>query len=81
MQFISLYISLYLLSHNSSVGLKPILRLKTADGFAFEENDCLSVALEQNIISSDVIEYQMPPLPQRYIEMCQLLSIGKLLSL
>ncbi|KAL5293261.1 TONSL family protein [Megaselia abdita] len=58
----------------NSVGLKPILRLKTADGFAFEENDCLSVALEQNIISSEVIEYQMPPLPQRYLEMCQLLS-------
>lgn len=62
------------------MGLKPILRLKTADGFAFEENDCLSVALEQSVISSEVIEYQMPPLPQRYREMCQLLSIGKLIE-
>lgn len=52
------------------VGLKPLLRLKTADGFAYEENDSVSVALEQNMILATVMEWQISPLGQRYEEMC-----------
>ncbi|XP_023293316.2 tonsoku-like protein [Lucilia cuprina] len=52
------------------VGLKPLLRLKTADGFAYEENDPINVALEQNMILATVLEWQISPLGQRYEEMC-----------
>ncbi|KAM7354860.1 tonsoku-like protein [Cochliomyia hominivorax] len=52
------------------VGLKPLLRLKTADGFAYEENDPVNVALEQNMILATVLEWQISPLGQRYEEMC-----------
>ena len=54
----------------SLVGLKPLLRLKTADGFAFEENDTVNVAVEQNMIIGTVLEWQISPLGQRYQEMC-----------
>ncbi|XP_055842219.1 tonsoku-like protein [Episyrphus balteatus] len=52
------------------VGLKPQLRLKTADGFAFEENDPIKVAVEENMITATVIEWKISPLAQRYEEMC-----------
>lgn len=61
------------------MGLKPLLRLKTADGFAYEENDPVSVALEQNMILATVLEWQISPLAQRYEEMCIQLHKGKLL--
>ncbi|XP_011180541.1 tonsoku-like protein [Zeugodacus cucurbitae] len=56
------------------VGLKPVLRLKTADGFAYEENDSLNVALEQNMILATVLDWQISPLGQRYKEMCHQLK-------
>ncbi|XP_037944200.1 tonsoku-like protein [Teleopsis dalmanni] len=52
------------------VGLKPVLRLKTADGFAYEETDSVTVAVEQNMILATVLEWKLSPLPQRYDEMC-----------
>ncbi|XP_055914034.1 tonsoku-like protein [Eupeodes corollae] len=52
------------------IGLKPVLRLKTADGFAFEENDPIKVAVEENMITASVLEWKMSPLAQRYEEMC-----------
>ncbi|XP_073840267.1 tonsoku-like protein [Musca autumnalis] len=52
------------------VGLKPTLRLKTADGFAYEENDLVAVAVEQSMIVATVLEWQISPLGQRYEEMC-----------
>lgn len=52
------------------VGLKPQLRLKTADGFAFEENDPIKVAVEENMITAAVVEWKTSPLSQRYEEMC-----------
>uniref|UniRef100_A0A1I8Q8X6 Tonsoku-like protein n=1 Tax=Stomoxys calcitrans TaxID=35570 RepID=A0A1I8Q8X6_STOCA len=52
------------------VGLKPLLRLKTADGFAYEENDPINVAVEQSMILATVLEWQISPLGQRYEEMC-----------
>lgn len=60
----------------SLVGLKPLLRLKTADGFAYEENDPVNVALEQNMILATVQEWQISPLGQRYEEMCIQLHKG-----
>ncbi|XP_054733938.1 tonsoku-like protein [Anastrepha obliqua] len=56
------------------VGLKPVLRLKTADGFAYEENDSVNVALEQNMILATVLDWQISPLAQRYEEMCHQLK-------
>lgn len=47
-----------------------MLRLKTADGFAYEENDPVNVAVDQNMIVGTVIEWQISPLGQRYEEMC-----------
>ena len=61
---------------HSLVGLKPVLRLKTADGFAYEENDSLNVALEQNMILATVLDWQISPLGQRYEEMCHQLKRG-----
>ncbi|XP_075170251.1 tonsoku-like protein [Haematobia irritans] len=52
------------------VGLKPLLRLKTADGFAYEDNDPVNVAVEQNMILATVLEWQISPLGNRYEEMC-----------
>ncbi|XP_061393447.1 tonsoku-like protein [Musca vetustissima] len=52
------------------VGLKPTLRLKTADGFAYEESDLVAVAVEQSMILATVLEWQISPLGQRYEEMC-----------
>ncbi|XP_017471856.1 PREDICTED: tonsoku-like protein isoform X2 [Rhagoletis zephyria] len=52
------------------VGLKPVLRLKTADGFAYEENDSVNVAVEQNMILATVLDWQISPLAERYEEMC-----------
>uniref|UniRef100_W8B8E8 Tonsoku-like protein n=1 Tax=Ceratitis capitata TaxID=7213 RepID=W8B8E8_CERCA len=56
------------------VGLKPVLRLKTADGFAYEENDSVNVAIEQNMILATVLDWQISPLQQRYEEMCHQLK-------
>ncbi|KAI9588181.1 hypothetical protein GQX74_004027 [Glossina fuscipes] len=52
------------------VGLKPLLRLKTLDGFIYAENDAVTVALEQNILLGTVLEWEICPLAQRYEEMC-----------
>lgn len=60
----------HVMTFNSLIGLKPLLRLKTADGFAYEENDSVNVALEQSMILATVLEWQVSPLGQRYEEMC-----------
>lgn len=54
-----------------------MLRLKTADGFAFEENDPIKVAVEENMITASVLEWKMSPLAQRYEEMCHQTQKGK----
>ncbi|KAH8234854.1 hypothetical protein KR032_004237 [Drosophila birchii] len=51
-------------------GLTPLLRLKTADGFAYEETDAVSVALEQNMLMATILDWKISPLSQRYEEMC-----------
>ncbi|XP_067644461.1 tonsoku-like protein [Eurosta solidaginis] len=56
------------------IGLKPVLRLKTADGFAYEENDSVNVAVEQNMILATVLDWQISPLAQRYEEICHQLK-------
>lgn len=62
------------------MGLNPTIRLMTPDGFAFEDNDCLSVALEQSIISSKVLGYQLPILSDRYVELCKILAVGEFIN-
>uniref|UniRef100_A0A1A9WG26 Tonsoku-like protein n=1 Tax=Glossina brevipalpis TaxID=37001 RepID=A0A1A9WG26_9MUSC len=54
----------------SLVGLKPLLRLKTTDGFIYAESDDVSVALGQNMLLGTVLEWDICPLAQRYEEMC-----------
>ncbi|ALC43242.1 CG7457 [Drosophila busckii] len=56
--------------YNKLTGLTPLLRLKTSDGFAYEESDAVSVALEQNMLLSTILEWKISPLAQRYEEMC-----------
>ncbi|XP_044778841.1 tonsoku-like protein isoform X2 [Drosophila simulans] len=56
--------------YNKLTGLTPLLRLKTADGFAYEENDPVSVALEQNMLMATILDWKISPLSQRYEEMC-----------
>ncbi|XP_068149449.1 LOW QUALITY PROTEIN: tonsoku-like protein [Drosophila tropicalis] len=60
--------------YNKLTGLTPMLRLKTADGFAFEETDSVSVALEQNMLLSTILDWKISPLSQRYEEMCHQLQ-------
>ncbi|XP_017053094.1 tonsoku-like protein [Drosophila ficusphila] len=56
--------------YNKLTGLTPLLRLKTADGFAYEEMDPVSVALEQNMLMATILDWKISPLSQRYEEMC-----------
>ncbi|KAH8380263.1 hypothetical protein KR009_009736 [Drosophila setifemur] len=56
--------------YNKLTGLTPLLRLKTADGFAYEESDAVSVALEQNMLMATILDWKISPLSQRYEEMC-----------
>ncbi|XP_039485762.1 tonsoku-like protein [Drosophila santomea] len=56
--------------YNKLTGLTPLLRLKTADGFAYEETDAVSVALEQNMLMATILDWKISPLSQRYEEMC-----------
>lgn len=53
-----------------------MLRLKTSDGFAYEETDSVSVALEQNMLLSTILDWKISPLSQRYEEMCHQLQKG-----
>ncbi|XP_017861360.1 PREDICTED: tonsoku-like protein isoform X1 [Drosophila arizonae] len=60
--------------YNKLTGLTPLLRLKTSDGFAYEETDSVSVALEQNMLLSTILDWKISPLSQRYEEMCHQLQ-------
>ncbi|XP_001353259.2 tonsoku-like protein [Drosophila pseudoobscura] len=60
--------------YNKLTGLTPLLRLKTADGFAYEETDAVSVALEQNMLLATILDWKISPLSQRYEEMCHQLQ-------
>ncbi|KAH8397384.1 hypothetical protein KR222_001208 [Zaprionus bogoriensis] len=60
--------------YNKLTGLTPLLRLKTCDGFAYEETDAVSVALEQNMLLSTILDWKISPLSQRYEEMCHQLQ-------
>lgn len=64
--------------HCRLTGLTPLLRLKTSDGFAYEETDPASVALEQNMLLSTILDWKISPLSQRYEEMCHQLQKGGL---
>ncbi|XP_055384111.1 tonsoku-like protein [Condylostylus longicornis] len=56
------------------VGIRPVLRLMTPDGFGFEESDSINIAIEENMISSKVLDWKISPLPERYEEMCHQLN-------
>ncbi|KAH8270318.1 hypothetical protein KR018_007724 [Drosophila ironensis] len=60
--------------YNKLTGLTPLLRLKTADGFAYEETDAVNVALEQNMLLATILDWKISPLSQRYEEMCHQLQ-------
>ncbi|KAH8302181.1 hypothetical protein KR044_003749 [Drosophila immigrans] len=60
--------------YNKLTGLTPLLRLKTSDGFAYEETDPVSVALEQSMLLSTILDWKISPLSQRYEEMCHQLQ-------
>lgn len=52
-------------------GVMPVLRLTTKDGAIFQNSDPISLAFAENsAISSTVLEWNMPPLAQRYMENC-----------
>ncbi|XP_030571588.1 tonsoku-like protein [Drosophila novamexicana] len=62
--------------YNKLTGLTPLLRLKTSDGFAYEDSDAVCVALEQNMLLSTILDWKISPLSQRYEEMCHQLHKG-----
>jgi hypothetical protein len=62
-------------------GIRPELKLKTADGATLLESDTLSVILgmrEDNLILSEVLEWKLPSLSNRYLYSCSELKCGKL---
>lgn len=50
--------------------------MKTVDGFTYEENDPVIVAIEQSVLLGTVLEWQTCAIGQRYEEMCQKLQRG-----
>lgn len=56
-------------------GLRPVLRLMTEDGAIFENDDPISVTFGE-IIASTVLDWKLPPISKRYMEVCQQLKTG-----
>lgn len=82
MEFVYLYdfASRIVILFFSLEGLKPLLRLKTLDGFIYAESDPVTVALEQNVLLGTVLEWEICPLARRYEEMCDHMKQGKKLT-
>lgn len=59
-------------------GLRPVLRLMTEDGAIFENDDPISVTFGE-VISSTVLDWKLPHISKRYIEVCQQLKTGEYL--
>lgn len=69
------------MKNKSLKGIRPELKLKTADGATLLESDTLSVILclkEENLILSEVLDWKLPSLSNRYLEACSELKCGKL---
>jgi Leucine Rich repeat len=67
------YLSLSLSIKKSLKGIRPDLKLKTADGATLLETDPLSLIqclAEENLINSEIISWKLPPLSTRYLEAC-----------
>ncbi|KAJ6641353.1 Tonsoku-like protein, partial [Pseudolycoriella hygida] len=54
-------------------GLRPVLRLMTEDGAIFENDDPISVTFGE-VIYSTVLDWKLPHISQRYMEVCQQLK-------
>lgn len=57
-------------------GLQPVLQITTSDGAVFENSDPLSIALGV-AVGSNVLEWILPSLSQRYLESCRQFKTGK----
>lgn len=59
-------------------GVKPVLRLTTADGAIFENSDPLNLTFGETApLASTVLDWIMPPLSQRYLEACATSKVGE----
>ncbi|KAG5684679.1 hypothetical protein PVAND_013896 [Polypedilum vanderplanki] len=61
-------------------GIRPELKLKTADGATLIEADSLSLILgcltEENLIFSEILDWKLPTLSNRYLEACSEYKCG-----
>lgn len=60
---------------NSIKGLQPVLEITSGDGAVFERSDPLSVVLGTTV-GSNVLEWILPSVAQRYMESCRQLQSG-----
>lgn len=54
-------------------GIRPEIKLKTADGATLMDTDSLSLILcltEENLIYSEILDWKLPSVSNRYIEAC-----------
>lgn len=62
-----------ILNIDSIKGIRPELKLKTADGATLLESDPVSLILslaDENLIQSEILDWKLPSLSKRYIEAC-----------
>lgn len=62
-------------------GIRPELKLKTADGATLLESDSLDIVLclrDENLIFSEILDWKLPSLSNRYLEACSELKCGKI---
>lgn len=65
---------------SSIKGIRPELRLKTADGATLLETDpvaLISSLNEENLIHSEIIDWKLPSLSNRYLEACSEMKCGE----
>lgn len=73
--------SKYSKSFFSKEGILPTLQLETKDGAILVNEDPLSIVFlsptQPEEVQSTVLSWNLPPLPERYLEACNILKIGK----
>lgn len=60
-------------------GIRPELKLKTADGATLIDTDPLNLILcltEENMIFSEILDWKLPSLSNRYLEACSEYKCG-----
>lgn len=61
-------------------GIRPELRLKTVDGATLLETDPVALITslnEENLVHSEIIDWKLPSLSNRYLEACSELKCGE----